>query len=630
MDDLIIPGQEFTSPPAGSWIRFLRSYGPTPNNQNLFDEYVSGALNRAKVQPITLTSPHLEAMQLRAVSGALGSILIAGTAGDGKTYHCRSLWMVLGGAAKAWAAPDLVKTLVLADGRSAVFVKDLSELNDEQSDAVLDLLERSVIGEENTKFAVIATNHGQILERLRDLGIRQNREHPLRKPIQEAFLLSGGLSERLALYDLSRTAHRQSLEEVILAVAGHPEWENCKRCALQAEGRICPIFENRNRLMGSVNGVRFADRLGDLVETSRLNGWHLPVRDLLALVSNIILGHPDAKEDLMSCSEVGRIQSVGVVEKGSLYDNAFGVNLPRRRAMDRPVFKAFSTFGIGEETSNGSDGLLVYGADDAKLSETFQRLVGSDPVYGATVAYLAAQQHYLEGDEAARIDGGQEDFLSHLAAQRRRFFFTLPENESDYHYWGMTAFRYAGDYLELSDALFEHKAVSETIRARLVRGLNRVMTGLLLENSDRIFVASSGGFTQSRISVLCDTQTTARRQSGLGMAIKLDLQTDRPALDIILGHAPSSGAQFTLSPVRFEFLCRVAEGALPGSFSNECLEDLLAFKAKLLRKAERLRSLLTSDDDEEGSAEEGALTLNFIEIEKDGHGFTRPSMIRIT
>lgn len=629
MADSNIPGQEYVGPPASSWIRFLRSYGPTPNNLNLFDEYVTGALSRAKVQPITLVSPFLEAMQERASSGAKGSILIAGTAGDGKTYHCRSLWMSLGGVAKTWAAPDLVKTLELADGRSAVFVKDLSELNDEQSDSVLDLLEHSVLGEENAKFAVIATNHGQILERLRDLGIRHGREHPLRKPIQDAFLLSGDLPERLALYDLSRTKHRQSLEEVISAVAGHPEWESCKRCALQAEGRVCPIFENRNRLKGSVNGVRFADRLGDLVEASRLNGWHLPVRDLLALVSNIILGHPDAKEDLMSCSEVSRIQSAGVVGKGSLYDNAFGVNLPRRRAMDRSVFKAFSTFGIGEETSNGSDGLLVYGADDAKLSETFQRFVGSDCVYGGTAAYLAAQHHYLEGDEDARIDGGQEGFLSHLAAQRRRLFFTLPENEPDYHYWGMTAFRYAGDYLELSEALYERKAVSETIRARLVRGLNRVMTGLLLENSDRIFVASSGGFTQSRISVLCDTQTTARRQGGLGMAIKLDPQTDRPALDIILGHSPGYGSQFTLSPVRFEFLCRVAEGALPGSFSNECLEDLLAFKAKLLRKAERLRSLLTSDDDEEGSVEEEALTLNFIEIEKDGHGFTRPSTIRI-
>ena len=43
---------------------------------------------------------------------------------------------------------------------------------------------------------------------------------------------------------------------------------------------------------------------------------------------------------------------------------------------------------------------------------------------------------------------------------------------------------------------------------------------------------------------------------------------------VSLGHTPGYSAQFTLSPVRFEFLCRVAEGALPGSFSNECLEDL--------------------------------------------------------
>ena len=190
MEDPIILDQEFSSPPAGSWIRFLRSYGPTPNNMNLFDEYVTGALNRAKVKPITLTSFHLEAMQQRVASRAPGSILIAGTAGDGKTYHCRSLWMALGGAAKAWSAPDLIKTLDLADGRSAVFVKDLSELNDDQSDAVLDLLERSALGDESSKFAVIATNHGQILERLRDIGIRQGRVHPLRKPIQEAFLLA--------------------------------------------------------------------------------------------------------------------------------------------------------------------------------------------------------------------------------------------------------------------------------------------------------------------------------------------------------------------------------------------------------------------------------------------------------
>jgi hypothetical protein len=34
--------------------------------------------------------------------------------------------------------------------------------------------------------------------------------------------------------------------------------------------------------------------------------------------------------------------------------------------------------------------------------------------------------------------------------------------------------------------------------------------------------------------------------------------------------------------VRFEFLVRVAQGALPSSFSKECNEDVLAFKTQVL------------------------------------------------
>jgi hypothetical protein len=129
------------NPPASAWVRFLRSYGPTPNNTNLFDEYVTGALGRAKVQPIILSSPLLEKIKARVASGEPGSILIAGTAGDGKTYHCRSLWTFLGGDSRDWSDHSTVKELTLSDGRRAVFVKDLSELDDEQSDAVLELFE---------------------------------------------------------------------------------------------------------------------------------------------------------------------------------------------------------------------------------------------------------------------------------------------------------------------------------------------------------------------------------------------------------------------------------------------------------------------------------------------------------
>ena len=619
------------TPPASGWVRFLRSYGPTPHNVNLFDEHITHELHKAKVQPITLSSPELEKIKQRVESGVPGSILIAGTAGDGKTYHCRGLWLALGGSPAVWADNDLlVKEMVLRDGRSAIFVKDLSEIEVDQCNSVLDRLEKSVLGGDDSTVVVMAANHGQMLERLRDLGAAQKRVHPLRRPLQDAFLQFGEAPPRLALFDLSRTTHRATLEEVVSVVAGHPEWNKCSGCALNAEGRVCPINENRVRLLGQADDGRFVSRLGDLVEVARLNEFHLPVRDMLALVANLILGHSNGREGLLGCADVAKIQESDAVENGNLYGNVFGANLPRRRAMEQPIFRALSSFGIGTETSNGADGLLIYGNDDPRLTETFIRLIKQDSIYGATPRYMSSLLRYLDGEEEARIENGAKEFLERLQSQRRRLFFTLPANEPNYPYWRMTAFRFAGDYLEMTQSLKDKKAINETTRSRLVRGLNRVMTGLLIENTDKIFVASSGGLTQSRISVLCDTEATARKIGGVGMSMKFDPLSQSALIDIALAQGIGSSVPFQLSPVRFEFLCRVAEGALPGSFSNECLEDMLAFKAKLLRQAELIRRVQNeTSDEEEAGEQDGAMTLKFIEIEQNGHGFSRPVTLRI-
>ncbi|ABM39858.1 hypothetical protein Pnap_4590 (plasmid) [Polaromonas naphthalenivorans CJ2] len=290
--------------------------------------------------------------------------------------------------------------------------------------------------------------------------------------------------------------------------------------------------------------------------------------------------------------------------------------------MSRPVFRALAAFGIGAETTNAADGLMVYGADDPELTATFDKLLRADSIFGATAGYLASLDSYLEGEESARLDAGAAKFLARLQTQRRRFFFTVPNGEPSYGHWPMTAFRFAGDYLSMTDTLAAGGGVSESVRALLVKGLNRVMTGLLIENNDKLFVASSGGFSQSRVSVLCDTEAPAKRQGGKGMRIRLDPLTTRPMIDVALAQGEVNPASFTLTPVRFEFLCRVAEGALPGSFSNECLEDMLAFKAKLLRKEELLRKRLLAEDDEPGS-DDGFLALNFIEVEHSGLGLSR-------
>lgn len=619
-------------PPASAWVRFLRSYGPTSNNLTMFDEYVSSALRRAKVQPISLPAPLLEDMLQHIQSKTPGSILIAGTAGDGKTYHCRALWERIGGDPKAWAAKGNVKELRLADGRLAVFIKDLSEFNGEESDLPLQRLERSVLDGDDSELVVLAANHGQILDRLRDLGRRQERRHPLRKPLQECFLQASPAPDRLTVFDLSRSTNRTTLDDVIRAVAGHSEWENCQFCALQADGKVCPINENRRRLLGKSDDRQLACRLGDLVEIARLNGLHLPMRDLLALCSNIVLGYSDAKqakENLMTCSDVAKIQKSGCLAKASIYVNAFGANLPKRRTSDRPIFKAMSSFGVGYESTNTVDGLLVYGKDDLQLQADFARLVASDSIYGATSVFLTAQNDYLEGYEGARLEGGAAGFIAMLEDQRRRLFFTLPDGEGGYPHWSMTVFSFAGDYMEIIKSLRAKESVADSIRCRIAKGLNRVLTGLLLENVNNIFIASSGGFSQSRVSVLCDHETPSRRQGGIGMAIRLVEDTGRPRLDISLAAGQGHSVTFDLTPIRHEFLSRVAEGALPASFSNECLEDLLAFKTKLLRQAENVRKGSIASDDDDVGRETSVLTLNFIEIDEPrGHGFSRQVTVR--
>jgi hypothetical protein len=613
-------------PPTGPWVRFLRSYGPTPENGALFDEHVTKALAKAKVQPVSLPTPRLAEILARVKSGQPGSVLIAGTAGDGKTFHCRSLWLSLEGDPRQWAAPSVVKELSLPDGRVAVFVKDLSELGQEASDAAMQLLEASALGDEDKRFLVIAANHGQILERLKGFGARRGHESPLRKLIQDSFLQAAPATARLAIFDLSNSVNRETLSSVFAAIARHPEWDKCDGCEHRGGGRICPIYENRSRMLGPEDGGLLARRLGDVTDVAKLNGWHLPVRDMLTLASNMILGHPEAKEGLMTCADVPRIQESQDVERANIYSNIFGANL-RPKMRQRLVFQALATFGIGTETTNGTDGLLVYGADDPALASSFQRLVGSDPIYGASGAYLSELRRYLEGEEEARLGAGATAFLTRLEAQRRRLFFTVPEAEPDYPHWPLSVFRSAAEYLSMAADLAAQRPLSEATRARLAKGLNRVMTGLLVENGDKLFVASSGGYTQSRVSVLCDTEAPARRLGGIGMRARIEPLSGRPLLEVALAQGEKAPASLVLTPVRFEFLCRVAEGALPGSFSNECLEDLLAFKARLLRKAELLRRQRAADDDDD-AANEQTLTLNFIDMEQSGMGFSRPVTIR--
>lgn len=586
----------------------------------MYDESIQRALKRHKIRPVTLPAQFLASLLASFRSDTPVSQIITGTAGDGKTYHCREVWSALGGDEVVWNRGEKIQRIPLGP-RTLVIVKDLSELKDEEGAALIKAVAADVSSDTSQTVYLLAANHGQLLEKLKTAS--DSVDVRRLAAVVEDLLVTGHTTDssiRLNLSDLSRAPAAQMTINIIEAIVEHEGWADCEICPAASNGQICPISENRRRLRAEEPDDPFQSRLTGLIELSERNGGHFPVRQLLALVSNSLLGHPDARDGLMTCAEVPTIQMGGRADQASVYRNIFGENLKASRAEKTELFKKLNTFGIGVETSNRVDNLLVYGADDPAYMQDYGRLVLSDPVYGATPYYSQNQRSYLEGGEGT----DRAQFLGALKAQRQRLFFTMPDSlATNYALWDLTVFRYAGLYLEVAKKLKARQPLPRGALAMVVRGLNRVFTGMLVQNQDELVLATSGSYSQSKSSPLLDELISVPRQAGeeVNLVARDDGGFD-VAVKLARGDAIPS-VSLTLSPTRFEFLGRVAEGALPSSFSLECHEDLLAFKARLLRETENRRRL---DGDDE--ATEGQLVLRFIELNADGRATSRRVMVR--
>lgn len=587
----------------------------------MYDESIQRALRRHKIRPITLPAPLRDELVAIFSGEQPVSHIITGTAGDGKTYHCREVWTALGGDSATWDEGDKIQRLALG-ARTLVIVKDLSELRDDESGALLADFASDVADPATTTFYLFAANHGQLLEKLK--AAPPSNEVQRAGKVVEDLLVTGVSNDAgiaVALTDLSRSPAAAMAMAIVDEVTGHEGWAGCNSCAHGAGGD-CPIFENRRRLIGDGPDDPFKRRLTALIELSERNGSHFPVRQLLALVANAILGHPDGRDGLMTCGDVPKILADGSSDKASIYRNVFGENLRPSKAEKTELFRKLNAFGIGAETSNRVDNLLVYGADDPVQAEDYAALVMSDPVYGATPAYSAAQRNYLEGAD----DGERGVFVNALRAQRQRLFFTMPETMVvRYDLWDLTVFRYAGLYLDVADKVAAKQPAPRAALAMVVRGLNRIFTGMLVQNQDELVLATSGSYSQSKRSPLLDELISVPRAGGEEVALVADPGHGAFGVSVKLVRGSEIAPLYlALSPTRFEFLGRVAEGALPSSFSLECHEDLLAFKARLLRETEVRRKL---DGDDE--VIEGELVLRFIELSPDGRAQPRRVIVRV-
>lgn len=582
-------------------VDFLRTFGPVATSDSLCDENVRQAERTYGVQGITTPAARLDDVKQTLLEDGL-NVILTGTAGDGKTFHIRQFFMErFPGREAEWPGEAGVLSLELAPGRELRIIRDLSEISDTEKEAELEALSAALLGQSPERLYLVAANDGQLLKYFRDAAQRLDAS-PTSRRLQQSIATMlreeredlAGLS--LRLFNLSRTWSEKVVDGIFDAVLHHPAWGACDTCPSSSGGNACPIQLNRELLLNAGDGESpFRNRIRQSLRLAAANDQHVPIRQLLVLVVNILLGdarNPD--RPLLDCATARKRAAKKEYGCTNPYNNAAGLNLrPERRRANR-VFNVFELLGVGYETNNLIDAMLVQGEPKALQAMIFEQ----EPTYGIDLFTPQRKSYFALGGAET---GVVREFRTALETQRRRAFFRLPEKPplEAASPWRLTIFQHGGEYLDLLDALISKKGkeVVDPFTRQLVRGLNRAFSGMMTNDEDRLWFAGTIGRTDDpsgRVSTISgvDRVTT----SGVSVRLTLDPVTCRPTLGIALPKFMSGPPirSLELRPLLFEYLMRVANGSLPASFSRQCQQEIRHFA---LSTTSSLRAMFDEEDE---------------------------------
>ena len=600
-------------------VSFLRHYGPVPISDNMYDELIQKQVEHYNVKPVKIPPARLQDLISNFNQSKPKNIILTGTAGDGKTYHCRRVWEELNGDQDAWLRGDKVAELnLVSSGQVLVVVKDLSELTPDEKVQLFPDLCRALLGEMTDRAYLVAANDGQLLSTFRNWAENQSKKEVDVFKRVEAMLVDGREEDKglnLCLYNLSRMDPSKDFDALLNEIVNHSKWSDCEGCPLypSEEETTCPIRINRALLLRNASENPFRKRLGDLLKLASANRLHLPIRHLLLLAVNILLGDgkPPKQKYLLTCTTARNRANNNDYDLTNPYANVFGVNLPETRRRQYRVFSVLDTFGIGRETENDFDNLLVYGRHNDK--ERYQRIVESDVYYGAK-SYERLLENYLEGEREYK---SLDSFVRKLERQRQRLFFFLNEKDNqNLNPWRLTVYRYAGVFLKF----LAGEGNDAEITTQLVRGLNRTFCGMMIDDVPKLYIASSGGDGRGHIAPILEHEIDIRPRRRK-VYISFYKTPELPGLQIRIVDQlkpQKSICDLSLQLTHFEYLMRVAQGSLPASFSRQCYEDFLDFKIIVTEKLNKEFDLGQSADEQ--------VEFQVIRVEADG----RPNIEEIS
>lgn len=572
---------------AKQWVNYLSQFGPSSSNDNLYDEKLAINLKKLRVNPIEIDSPFdtevIQTINKLADSGKSGVILLAGMAGDGKTRTARYIWNKLSaeinGRAETekWNSdrfPTLNLTNSVGQNYTVSFVKDLSHRLDTDPTGIDDPMSITEIPERTCR--IIACNHGRLLEHIRKTKVRlkiMNFQNSLASTLEKLFF-SKTLKKKIEnvlpdidvyLFDLSVYNPADKFEAIITEVYGRQEWQNCKQCPCYGK---CPIMANRNALWDDIEHhlKTPATRQTELIRLITSNGTHLPIRDLLIVAINNLLGmhslneNAPRKKKLLSCNLIAEANGSALRVESYIFSNLLGNNLPGYVKKDNLIFKELAQFNIGGHAPRVYDKFLT-------APELLEKI---KPFVETTAAKNLWDLSQSVEDKCSK---------ELLRMRRQAAFFSLPENE-EIDRWQMTAFSYGKEYSQLTKQPNSKKLVER----QLVIGMNRVFTGQFRNEDSQIFITTAGTDSKSTQGelLLCTIPVRPRTKRGKtqnGIFIISD-----SAGQLKLCFIDDSAVETELTPSLYEFFRRQAKGYVISGFTKNCRSQAMQLKTRLIKE----------------------------------------------
>lgn len=574
--------------PAGNFIRYLRSYGATPSNSSAFDEHVLKKIQKNNVTPVEIENPYFNEIINKINALNNGLFIVAGTAGDGKTYLLRKIWFALQGASEEWSNNQSISELKF-NGKSLLFVKDLSAIDKDSSEELI--IKDKILEAINVpnKFLFLAANDGQLLEKFKIFNSYEKEYEDLLNKCEQIFIDHKNISlgDNIYIYDQRKICNIEFIKQVIDTVLDNKCWSYCDSCECCAN---CPILKNKNFLK---NNPKFKLKILDVFSVLISNDYHLTVRNLLLFITNIILGcHTNInKEGLLRCDLVPKIE-YKEWDASSVVNNFFGLNLSEAIKEKNKLFTAISSLGIGTESSRKIDAFLTKELENEQSVAVYNAFIKNDIVVDLYNKFLTYQGKFVQRDNtnAVNIARNYNDLLQNL---RRHIFLlygdvasSVENNKFNLNVWECSLYPHMPAYLELISKV-KDDCLYQSDYSNILLGLNILFTGLPSTNhKDDLLLTYSGSYSNSKVNTILLKKISLSNENkfyfNLGISDDLDNMLEIQVINKYPDKGEFTKIAFKVSAISFETIYQIAEGIVPSVFISSCVEKLLSFKTKLI------------------------------------------------